>query len=215
MTLRVVLWSDFGCPFCYVAERGLVQRLEEDFDIDIEWRGFELHPEAPEEGQPVESVVHPRHLPAIQAWIREFAEEHEVPLGAFPNRMPNTRKALAMCAFAKEFGKLRDVRDGIMEAMWVRAQDIADCAVLSDVARRAGLDPRAALAACRDPRWQALVDAAREEASDLGVTGIPTFLFGRLPVIGCQPYEALARAAERAGARRQGSAEPAPLERLH
>jgi predicted DsbA family dithiol-disulfide isomerase len=59
------------------------------------------------------------------------------------------------------------------------------------------------VAAVAEPAFRARVDAMGREAARAGVTGIPTFLIGDRRVVGCQPYEVLAAAAEAAGAKRR------------
>jgi predicted DsbA family dithiol-disulfide isomerase len=71
------------------------------------------------------------------------------------------------------------------------------------LASEAGLDPDAAVAASRDPKYLARIDQRRAEAEEMGVTGIPTFVAGNRGVVGAQPYEVLARLVESAGARKR------------
>lgn len=118
--------------------------------------------------------------------------------------MPNTRCALAIAEYAREQGKLLAFRDAAMHAHWREGKNLEDEEDLRALALRAGLDPEAAIQALGAEQYLQRVDAIREEASQIGVTGIPTLIIGRYGVVGCQPYEALVQAAERAGARRRG-----------
>jgi predicted DsbA family dithiol-disulfide isomerase len=118
-------------------------------------------------------------------------------------RIPNTRRALAVAEFARDHGRLHPLRHAVMEAYWRGGRDIEADAVLADCAREAGLDPAATLAAIDDPVYRQRVEAMGEEARRVGVTGIPTFVMGRHGVVGCQPYEVLAELAESEGAMRR------------
>jgi predicted DsbA family dithiol-disulfide isomerase len=125
-----------------------------------------------------------------------------------PMRSPNTRRVLAMAELARERGLLDAFRESAMNAHWREGRNLEDDADLSEVARRAGLPAAEALQASRGPTYLARIDEVREEANQLGVTGIPTFVFGdreenALAVVGCQPYEVLARAASEAGAKKR------------
>jgi predicted DsbA family dithiol-disulfide isomerase len=144
----------------------------------------------------------PRRLPMMRDHLVRFAESFGVPIEQQP-RMPNTRRALAAAEYARDAGRLDPFRHEAMRAYWREGRDLEDPAVIQAIARTAGVDPGAAAAAMHEPRWLARVDAARDEAERLGVTGIPTFLFGEQRVVGCQPYAVLAAAAERAGAPRR------------
>ncbi len=120
-----------------------------------------------------------------------------------PDRIPSTRKALALAEWARDQGRLHPFRDAVMGAHWREGRDIEDDWTLAELAGRAGLDPAAAREALGDPRYAARVDAMNREAAAEGVTAIPTLVAGDRAVVGCQPYEELAALAEGAGARRR------------
>jgi predicted DsbA family dithiol-disulfide isomerase len=118
-------------------------------------------------------------------------------------RTPNTRRALAMAEFARDNGKLTEFREKAMDAYFKEGKDIEDSIVLKDLASAAGLDQELALRAADDPDYLKKIDAIRTEYKKVGTGGIPTFVFGRERVEGCQQYEFLVAAALRAGARRK------------
>jgi predicted DsbA family dithiol-disulfide isomerase len=179
--------------------------LQKEFDIDVDWRGFELHPETPPGGMPITAFVPPARRSGMIEYMRRFAAGFGVEQMGSPDRIPNTRRALAMVEFARDGGKLASFRDAAMEAHWRQGKNLEDDGHLREIAASAGLDPEAALHAADDPKYQARVDSIRAEASARGVTGIPTFFFGDIAVVGCQPYDVLADAAQRAGAQRRTS----------
>ena len=139
----------------------------------------------------------------MAARLVTFADGFGVHGLASHERIPNTRKALAVAEFARDCDRLHQLRHAVMEAYWRGGRDIEDDAVLADCAREAGLEPADALAAIGDPLYRGRVDAMGDEARRAGVTGIPTFVMGRHGVVGCQPYEALAQLAEEDGATRR------------
>jgi len=144
------------------------------------------------------------------ARMAQFAASFGVTGMKHPARIPNTRRALAIAELARERGRLDELRRAAMEAHWREEKNLESDEDLAEIATRAALDPAEALSASRDPRYLDSIDAVRAEANELGITGIPTFVFGDLEaeplaVVGCQPYEVLARAAERAGAARRGA----------
>jgi len=51
MAVQIEMFSDFICPFCYIGFE-TVRKLKPEFDLDIRWRGFQIHPEWPAEGMP-------------------------------------------------------------------------------------------------------------------------------------------------------------------
>ncbi len=192
----LVFYSDVICPFCYIAERALLERLVQEFPLRWEWRGYELHPYLPEEGLDIREVL-PRPLrEAKRQEVKALAARLGVPLGSV-RRIGSSRGILAMAEFAREQGRLDAFRREALDAYWCTGADLADAAQLRCIAQRAGLEPESALAASRAEEYRARVVAQREEALDQGVTGVPAFVFSGYPLLGCQPYETLARVARR------------------
>ena len=192
-----------------MAERSSLVRLTREFEVDIGWNGYELHPGTPRAGVPLSSYL--RDAEAMLGYVKSFAERFGIQDLRPPDRLSNTRRALAVAQHARDAGRLEPYRAAAFDAYWRHGKDLERDGDLAEVARAAGLDPERALRASDNPAELARVDAARAEALAAGVTGIPTFDFGGGPsgpvrVVGCQPYEVLADAARRAGARRRTSA---------
>ena len=139
----------------------------------------------------------------MHARLREFARSFGITDMELRDRSPNTRRALALAEYAREQGKLEPWRQLAMDAHWRRGLDLESEADLRALALEAGLDPAAALAASTEEKYLSIIDRKREEAEELGVTGIPTFVVGRHGVVGCQPYEVLARFLESQGAQKR------------
>ncbi len=175
--------------------------MHKEFDVAVDWRGFELHPETPRGGMPIAALFGASRTAGMREHMRRFAAGFGIEDMGAPERIPNTRRALAMAEYAREQGRVDAFRDAAMDAHWRRGENLESEEDLRAVASRAGLDPEAAVAAADDAAHQARVDAIRAEASDKGVTGIPTFFVGDEVIVGCQPYEVLAAAVRRAQGR--------------
>ncbi len=203
MPLKVTLYSDIVCPFCYIAEVSSLRRLQEEFELDFDWRGFELHPNTPPGGRRLDEVFGAERTRAMRDYLARFAADFGVTGMTIRDVMPSTRRALAVAEYAREQGRLHPFRTAAMEAAWRHGQDVEDPEVLAHCARAAGLDPVAAVEAFDEPKYLARVMTMGAEARRTGVTGIPTVLVGSRRVIGCQPYQVLAAAAVAEGARRK------------
>ena len=199
----LTLYTDFVCPFCFVAEQSTVAKLQRTYDLTIDWRGYELHPDTPPGGMALAEKFGAARVPAMRAHMRQFAEGFGITDMQFRERSPNTRRALAMAEHARDQGKLDAFRALAMDAHWRRGMDLEGDADLRTLAAEAGLDPDAALAASRDPALFSRIDARRAEAEARGVTGIPTFVMDGRGVVGCQPYETLAAFVEAGGAKKR------------
>lgn len=173
--------------------------------MDVDWRGFELHPETPPGGVDLD-VLFGRRREAMHAYMRDFAASFGIRDMRQPDRLPNTRRALAVAEYARDHGRVDIFRRLAMNAYWRDGRDLEDPLVLGDIARGSALDAAEAVRATGDEMLLDRVDEIRREASRMGVTGIPTFFFGDAAVVGCQPYEVLAAAARAAGAPRRGDA---------
>jgi predicted DsbA family dithiol-disulfide isomerase len=147
----------------------------------------------------------------MRQYMDRFAAQFGITDMHHPSHLPNTRRVLAAAEFARNQGDLGAFREAAMNAYWRHGQNLEDDAVVQRVAADAGVDADDAVAAMSDPEYLARVDAVRRESINAGVTGIPTFFIGNQVVVGCQPYEVLAAAVERAGAtRRRGDGAPPP-----
>jgi predicted DsbA family dithiol-disulfide isomerase len=200
-TLR--LYTDFVCPFCFIAEQGTVPRLLRDFDLELDWHGFELHPGTPKGGLSLERLFPGVDLKAMHERTKRFAAQFGVTGFEPPNRLQSTRRALAIAELAREKGDLPRYRQAAFDAHWRRGRDLEQEAALREVAGTAGLSPDEAMVAADDPVYLDRVDEKQAQARTQGVTGIPTFFFGNQRVVGCQPFEVLAAAAARAGVPRR------------
>ncbi|MCP4603260.1 MAG: hypothetical protein GY847_22555 [Proteobacteria bacterium] len=181
-----------------MAERSSLVRLQEEYEIDVNWRGFELHPEVPPGGMSAEAMFGERRIAQFKSHMKSFAKRFGVPIGE-TSKIPNTRKALAMTEYAREQGKLEQLRDTIMEAHFLEDRDIESNEVLGRCAEKVGLDVEESLRAAGSPDYLDRIDRARDEAGKMMITSIPTLFVGDSKIVGCQPYENLAAAADRAG----------------
>jgi predicted DsbA family dithiol-disulfide isomerase len=197
------LYTDFVCPFCFIAEESTVPRLLRELELDLDWHGFELHPGTPPGGRPLAALFPGTDLRALHERTRRFAAGFGVTGFEPPSVLRNTRRALAVAELARDRQRLAPFRQAAFEAHWRQGKNIEDLADLAAIAASAGLDPEEAIAAADSEALLARVDARQAEARRAGVRGIPTFVFvteaARETVVGCQPYETLAAAARRAG----------------
>jgi predicted DsbA family dithiol-disulfide isomerase len=200
MSLAFRLYTDFVCPFCFIAEASTVPRLLKELDLALDWHGFELHPGTPRGGMPLTRLFGNVNLEALHARTQRFAAGFGVTDFRPPDQLHNSRRALAMAEFARDEGALDPFRHAAFDANFRDGGDIELDADLGRAAALAGLDRDRALAAADDPQYLERVDARQQRARAEGVTGIPTFVFGNERVVGCLPYETLRAAAQRAGA---------------
>lgn len=197
------LYSDFVCPFCYIAEKSSLARLIREYDLELDWRGFQLHPQTPPGGVRLDEYFPADRVPAMQQHLAEVAKHFGVDL-TVPERMPNTRRALQLAEVARDEQKLEPFRAAAMDAYWQRGEDLEDTEVLRRVAGAAALPPDALQRADADPQFARRIIDTREEADAVGITGIPTFIIDSYAITGCQPFDVLEQLPQRAGVPRRG-----------
>jgi predicted DsbA family dithiol-disulfide isomerase len=171
--------------------------------MNLDWRGFELHPETPPGGKRLDEYFPPERLAGMRSHLEQMAARAGIEGFRQPERIPNTRRALALAEVAREEGRLDEYRQRAMDAHWRDGLNLEDDADLRLIAAESGLSPDAVARSVSDPRYLERVDAMRAEANAAGVQGIPTFVAGRYALSGAQPYEVFEELARRAGAGRR------------
>ncbi len=176
-------------------------QLQQEFDIEVTWRPFELHPELPPEGRDrgerspkAEGYVSP---------IRQLAEEAGMPYEP-GSHIPNSHRPLEAAEFAREHGVFEAYHRALFQAYFGEGRDIGDMDVLTELGVACGLDPGGLEEAITSGRYATLVNEATAESRSSGITGTPTFIFEdgerRLPIVGAQDYDVFQNVAQRMGA---------------
>ncbi|MEO6079894.1 MAG: DsbA family protein [Steroidobacteraceae bacterium] len=202
------LFTDFICPFCFIAEQSTVPRLLATYELDLDWCGFELHPETPRGGRELSTLFPGVDLASLHERTRRFAAQFGVSGIKPPDRIQSSRRALAVAEFARVNGRLEAFRAAAFEGHWRQSKNLESDVDLAALAVMADLDSDGALAAADDAVYLARVDTRQAQARSAGISGIPTFILGQAIIVGCQPYEILAQAAESAGARPRSASYP-------
>lgn len=206
MALKIAMFSDFICPFCYVGFRTM-RKLQRELDLELEWRGFEIHPERPPGGVPTERVYGPPDSEmrrGLWARISSLAQAAGLTMKP-PTLLANSHAALLAAEYAREVGADAGeaFEERVYHAYFVEGANIADLELLKRLAAEAGLDPDAAAEATRSPEYELKLKNNALVAHSRGVSGVPTFFIGDFPLIGAQSEDVMrmliVRAAERLG----------------
>ncbi len=175
--------------------------LQQEFEIDVTWRPFELHPEIPPEGH--DRGERQQRPDGYVSPIRQLAEEAGMPY-APGGHIPNAHGPLEAAEFAREQGMFDAYHRALFQAYFGEGRDIGNLAILTELGEAIGLDASDLEAAVTSGRYTALVNESTEEARGSGITGTPTFIFDdgerRLPIVGAQNYDVLQNVARRMGA---------------
>jgi predicted DsbA family dithiol-disulfide isomerase len=166
---------------------------------------FELHPEIPPEGRPRDEVLPAAYMARAQEGVSRMAAVVGLHL-VLHERLINSRPALQAAEFAREKGRFDAMHDELMKAYWDEGRDVSDMAVLREVAARAGVDVTGMEAAVKEDRFGDYLDARRQEAEELGITGIPAHVIAdKYLVMGAQPYDLFERVMAKVGVPKRDS----------
>ncbi len=199
MATRITVFSDFICPFCYIGIHNL-RRLAPEFDLEIQWRGFQIHPEWPAEGIAAEqfyrAMGEQRRKGAWQM-IESMAAEAGIEMRP-PSVLANSYQALAAQEFAIEQGRADAFEERVFRAYFHDQQNIGDRAVLLMLAQEAGLDPALLDEALAQDRYAMRLKNTAMVAHQRGISGVPTFMIGDYPLVGAQSTDVFRQVLERA-----------------
>ena len=197
--IRLDVWSDYVCPFCYL-ELPVIERLQAELGdaLSVGWRAFELRPE------PV-PTLDPGGEYLRSAWARvvyPMADQRGMAL-KLPPLQPRSRKALEAAAHARDEGRFDAMHIGIFRAFFEHGLDIGDTDVLTDISTSVGLDAAALQEALEEGRHREAVLEDKHLAQELHITAVPAMLLRRagadwrsaLPLSGALPYEQVRDAA--------------------
>lgn len=176
--------------------------MKREKGAEIEWIHFPLHPEIPPEGCTLEELfgaTRVRYFETMRRRLIDLLDEEGLPHGRM-DRAVNSRRAQELAKWAEQKPNGERIHDVLFRLYFVEDQNLYDLDVLVEAARSIGLDPDEARHTILDGTMEFAVDADWSRAREMGVTGVPTFLFGRVPVVGAQPYQTLAMAYDRYGA---------------
>jgi predicted DsbA family dithiol-disulfide isomerase len=196
--VKVDIWSDVVCPWCYIGKRRLEKALAQlggEVATRVEWLPFQLNPSMPEGGMAradyrrakFGSLERGRMLDARVA--QEGAGEGIAFAFERMQRTPNTAAAHRLIDLAQSQGRADPVVEALFRAYFEEARDIGDAAVLKDIAGREGVT------GWPEEKNDETVREKENRVRELGISGVPTFIFERRSGIsGAYPPDVLAQA---------------------
>ena len=203
--LLATVFTDYICPFCYVGDVRL-DRLRDDYNLRINWCFLEIHPETPLTGMSTDELGYASsRWQTMMANLSRLAAEEAITFQ--PHTFTtNSHKSLLLAEAAKSAGSdvFYALHRRLFEVFFSEGQNIADEALLRQLARTAGMSDDQVTAAWRDERYEERLKLYRDAAQELNVRATPTIFFGEQQRIdGALPLTVFKKlAAEGAAAQR-------------
>jgi predicted DsbA family dithiol-disulfide isomerase len=211
--MKIEVWSDVVCPFCYVGKRRLEAALAafpHRDAVEVVWRSFELAPDAPAEtGEPLDAMLARKYsmglaeARAANARVSAMAAEVGLEFRLEQARSGNTFDAHRLLHHAAARGLGGAAKERLLRAYFTEGRAIGARDELVALAVELGLDEDEVRAALEGDAHADAVRADQREARELGVQGVPFFVIDRrYAVSGAQPEAVFAEALARAWAER-------------
>ena len=196
--MKVEIWSDVVCPFCYIGKRHFeeaLNQLNESDQIEVIWKSFQLDPTT--ESRPGVAVID--DLAERKGWTREYAQQAQsqvVNMAKAAGLEYNFEKAVVANTFnahrvlqlAKTKGLGGPMKEALLKAYFTSGHNIDDWNTLAALASEIGCNENDVLALASNTDFEDQVNADIQEAQTLGVRGVPFFVIDRkYGISGAQP----------------------------
>ncbi|GGF47834.1 DsbA family oxidoreductase [Echinicola rosea] len=205
--MKIEVWSDIMCPFCYIGKRRLEAALAEfphKDEVEVIWKSFLLNPDM--KTDPDKSIA--EYLAETKGWtveqareagdqVTEMAKEEGLDYDFDKVVVANGRMAHRLLQFAKSAGKGDAMKERLFKAYFTEGANTADPETLARLAVEVGLDADKAKEALESRDLDLLVTQDIYESHQLGVRGVPFFVMNeKYGVSGAQPKETFSQALE-------------------
>ena len=214
--IKIDVWSDIACPWCFIGKRNLENGLAATADdddapvVEIEYHSFELSPDTPVDfvGGEVDYLSQHKGISPSQARemldrVTGVAADAGLEYRFDILQHTNTVKAHELLHFAKEHGRQLDLSERLMSAYFLEGKHVGRDDDLVALAAEVGFDADETREALDSERYLADVRADQAQAQTYGINGVPFFVIdGKYGVSGAQPAEAFAQIARQVWAER-------------
>ncbi|MBA9026229.1 DsbA family oxidoreductase [Peribacillus huizhouensis] len=198
--MKVEVWSDYQCPFCYIGKRRFEKALSQfaqQSEVEVEFKSFELDPHAQKDmGMNVHEMLAKKYGTSVEQAKEMSANVTSQAKGEgldyrFDTLIPtNTFDAHRLLKFASVKGKEKEMNETLFHAYFTESKHIGDQETLASLAKQVGLDKTEVTAMLASDQFTEEVRADEREGSQLGITGVPFFVINRkYGVSGAQPTE--------------------------
>lgn len=196
--MKIEIWSDFVCPYCYIGKRRLeiaLDKFKDKKNVELVFKSFELDPYAKKKyDESIYELIAKKYRisleesKAINKQIIEQAKELGLDYNFDDLKYTNTFDAHRISQYAKEEGRMNELSERILKGYFIEALDISNHDVLLRLAKEVGLDSKNVIEVLSSNKYSENVRNDENTAAKLGIRGVPYFIFNdKYVVSGAQP----------------------------
>lgn len=186
MKYTITMFSDFLWPYCHIG-KGVVEQLKKDYDIEIIHKGFEIHPEVPEDG-----MLLTDYFPNANQMFGQLKSMGQ-PYGVKFNHltmMPNTNRALQVAEYAKEVDKSIEFNTAMYKATFEDDINISDVNEIKKIASSVGITSKEVDTIFENNHYRKILEDNKTYCRNNNITSVPTFIVNdQVAVVGAQGPE--------------------------
>lgn len=189
MSMKIEIWSDVSCPFCYLGKKILEKAIEDFGDNDsfhIEWKSFQLNPNlitntdvsitkylSEIKGYPVDQIKQMNHH------LTKKGKDYSIDFEFDKIVVSNTYLAHHLIQFAKSKDKGNEAEERLFRAYFTEGKNLDDLQILLDLGSEIGLDSKELSEALNSKFFSKEIDEDIRESQEIGIRGVPFFVFDR------------------------------------
>lgn len=207
-SVKIEVWSDFVCPFCYIGKRRLefaLGQFPHKDNVSVEYKSYELAPDAETySGKGIHQVMADKFGMSLEKAkssneeLGKQAAELELTYNFDFMKPTNTFDAHRVAKYATEHGKGKDLTERLLKAYFTDSELISDHTTLVRLANEIGLNGNEVSELLKVDDYALHVRADEEQARQIGVQGVPFFVFNeKYAVSGAQPTETFTEVLEK------------------
>lgn len=207
--MKIEIWSDIMCPFCYIGKRhfeAALKQFPQANEVEIEWKSFQLDPTIPKMDERVDVYQYLADKKGMS--LEQSKAMHENVIQMAKNAgldynfdiavVGNSKDAHRLIQFAKTKELGDQAEEALFKAYFTDGKNMADMKDLIEIGTSIGLDSNELTSILESDAFAYEMMQDVQEAQNIGVQGVPFFVFNRkYAVSGAQPVEAFLQTLEK------------------
>ncbi len=199
--MKIEIWSDIVCPFCYIGKKRLEQALASfphRDEVEIIWKSYQLHPQFPQGAAGIPAVEYIKNAKGLtkeetlgmMQQVQSIGKSLEIDFDFEKSLIVNTLNGHRLIHFAQEHGLGNILKERLLKAHFSEGVDVNDTNILANLAAEVGMDKKEVQEMLLSDRFTYEVTQDIQEGVNLGLRGVPFFVFNqKFGIAGAQPLE--------------------------